>query len=256
VLRAEGLSKRYSPPSPWLRPLVRTATKNAVDALCDVSFTVGRGEILGLVGPNGAGKTTLIKILGTLLEPTAGRVTFDNLDLVAQAREARRRLALVLPDERGLYWRLNGRQNLEFFGVLNGMPRAVARARAEELLCRLGLPDDKLVFGYSSGMRARLSLARGLLGDPSLLLLDEPTRSMDSVVSAELIRLLRELAWEGRSILLSSHRLDEIASCCDSVLVLVDGDTRYLGPLRELDADDTGAQKALAVLLERETLRQ
>ncbi len=255
MLRAEGLSKQYLPPSGWLRPLVRTAATRPVHALRDVSFSVGPGRITGLVGPNGAGKTTLVKILGTLLEPTAGRAWVDGVDVTAQPLEARRRLALVLPDERGLYWRLSGRQNLEFFAVLGGVPRAAARARADELLRRVGLADlDKLVFGYSSGMRARLNLARGLLGDPAVLLLDEPTRSLDPVASADVGRFLGELAAEGRSILLSSHRLDEIASLCHSVIVLVGGEVRHVGPVDELDSSGDAAG-VLAALLARETSR-
>lgn len=208
---------------------------------------------MGLVGPNGAGKTTLVKILGTLLEPTEGRAFVDGVDVVANPLEARRRLALVLPDERGLYWRLNGRQNLEFFAVLGGATRATAKIRAGELLERVGLSDvDKLVFGYSSGMRARLSLARGLLGDPALLLLDEPTRSLDPVASVDLGRFLGELAAEGRSIVLSSHRLDEIVSFCHSVLVLVGGEVRYLGPIGALESSGGGGVQALAALLAHE----
>ncbi len=255
MLRVEGLTKHYLPPSRLLRPLVRTAAKEPVSALSHVSFSLGPGEIMGLVGPNGAGKTTLVKILGTLLEPTAGRAFVDDVDIGANPRQARRRLALVLPDERGLYWRLTGRQNLEFFGVLGGVPRPAARARADELLERVGLADvDKLVFGYSSGMRARLNLARGLLGDPALLLLDEPTRSLDPVASADMGRFLVELAAEGRSILLSSHRLDEIASFCHSVIVLVAGQIRHNGKVAELDVAGGGAQSALAGLLSGEAM--
>jgi ABC-2 type transport system ATP-binding protein len=255
VLRAEHLSKTYLPPPIWLRPLVRVAAKSAVAALCDASFEVPRGQITGLVGPNGAGKTTLIKMLGTLLEPTSGRAYVDGVDVAVDPAGARRRVALVLPDERGLYWRLTGRENLEFFGVLSGMSRDAAAVRADELLRRVRLSEaDKLVFGYSSGMRSRLSLARGLMRDPRVLLLDEPTRSLDPVGATEVGRLLVDLAHEGRSVLMASHRLDEVVSVCDAVIVLVGGRIRYSGPLDEL-GDVSGRAKALAALLEREVKR-
>jgi ABC-type multidrug transport system ATPase subunit len=227
-----------------------------VPALRDVSLEVRPGQIVGLVGPNGAGKTTIFKIVGTLVEPTSGRAFVDGIDVRADPVRARRRLALILSDERGLYWRLTGRQNLEFFAVLRGIPRAAARTTAAELLGRVGLAeDDKLVFGYSSGMRSRLNLARGLLGEPGLLLLDEPTRSLDTVASAAVGRLLVELAAEGRAIVFSSHRLEEIACLCQSVVVLVDGEVRHIGPVRALGPSPEGAAQALGALLARETNR-
>jgi ABC-type multidrug transport system ATPase subunit len=256
LLRVDGLSKEYAPPPPWLRPLVRVAGRVSVPALRDVSFEVRPGEVVGLVGANGAGKTTIFKIVGTLVEPTSGRAFVDGIDVVADPLQARRRLALILSDERGLYWRLTGRQNLEFFAVLRGIPRPAARIMAAELLERVGLAEvDKLVFGYSSGMRTRLNLARGLLGDPGLLLLDEPTRSLDTVASAAVGHLLVDLAAEGRAILFSSHRLDEIAGLCQSVVVLVEGKVRHIGPVRELGPSPDGAAQALAALLAREPNR-
>ena len=175
MLRLDELSKTYLPPPAGLRPLVRTATRSPVEALRQVSLEVAAGEIVGLVGPNGAGKSTLIKIVGTLLHPTSGRAVVDGIDVAAHPLTARRRMGVVLPDDRGLYWRLNGRQNLELFARLRGESRTEARRQAGEMLARLGLPDDgRLVFGYSSGMRARLNLARAIGGGPKLLLSTRP----------------------------------------------------------------------------------
>jgi ABC-2 type transport system ATP-binding protein len=253
VLVVDDVSKRYLPPPRWLRPLVRTAASEPVEALRHASFSVAPGEIVGLVGPNGAGKTTLIKIIATLLEPTAGHVLIDGIDVSEQPLHARRRLGVVLADDRGLYWRLSGRQNLELFGVITGLPRSMARDRAVALMRRTGLHGrDRLVFGYSSGMRTQLSLARCLLGDPGLLVLDEPTRSLDPLASAEVATLLGELAEEGRAVLLSSHRLDEVASLCHQVVVVVDGTVRYIGTPADLGADGTDAAAALAALLAEE----
>ena len=252
MLQLEAVSKTYTPVSRWLRPLVRVATRHAVDALRSVSFDVAEGEIVGLVGPNGAGKTTLIKIAGTLLPPTDGRAVVDGVDVASDARRARLRLGLVLPDERGLYWRLTGRQNLEFFGVLAGLSRAAARQRAGVLLERVGLEDDRtLVFGYSSGRRGRLSLARALLTDPGVLLLDEPTRSLDPVGSRQILRLLADLAAEGRAILLSSHRLDELESACHRMVVLVDGSVRHVGAPLGLGASAASRAAMLEAMMTR-----
>jgi ABC-2 type transport system ATP-binding protein len=201
-----------------------------------VSFHVAKGEVVGLVGPNGAGKTTLIRIIATLLEPTWGEVTVDGYSASRHPGEIRKRLGLVLEGDRGLYGRLTGRQNLEFFGVLQGLSPPIARRRAGELLQTFDLVGrDKLVFGYSSGMRARLCLARALIADPPLLVLDEPSRSLDPVASLEMGRLLRQLAGEGRAILFSSHRLDEVSDFCDRVVVLIGGRVRHLGAAVDLE---------------------
>src|SRR5699024_11118539 len=126
-------------------------------------------------GPNGAGKTTLIKTVCGLLEPTSGSAFVDGVDAVKQPITAKRKLGLVLADDRGLYWRLDGRRNLQFFAALVGLTPEAAKERASTLLEEAGLAHrDRLVFGYSSGMRTRLSIARALLGDPPFLLLDEP----------------------------------------------------------------------------------
>jgi ABC-2 type transport system ATP-binding protein len=252
VLEVEGLGKTYLPPTHLLRPLVKVAAKEPVQALTDVSFSVGPGQIVGLVGPNGAGKTTLIKVIGTLLEPTTGRASVAGFDVTEQPLEAKRRLGLVLADDRGLYWRMTGRQNLEFFGVMAGLSRRQSRVRAQELLEALELADaDKLVFGYSTGMRARLNIARSLLADPPLLVLDEPTRSLDPLATARVGELLQELcARDGRAILLSSHRLDEVTTLCERIVVLVGGGVRFVGAPHELGSGATA--HALTELLKRE----
>jgi ABC-2 type transport system ATP-binding protein len=207
------------------------------------------GEVVGLVGPNGAGKTTLIKIIGTLLEPTSGRATVSGFDVVTQAMQVRERIGVVLADERGLYWRLSGRANLELFGVLNGLTRADARTRAETLLDLVDLADrDKLVFGYSSGMRTRLNLARALLTNPAVLVLDEPTRSLDPIAAVWVGELLRRLANEGHAVLMASHRLDEVVSMCDRAVVLLGGEVRHVGTVRDLDIDGQGATRLIEML--------
>ena len=229
---------------------MRGAASEPVHALQEASFSVEPGEVVGLVGPNGAGKTTLIKIIGTLLEPTHGRATVDGFDVVTHSMQVRERIGVVLADDRGLYWRLSGRRNLELFGVLSGLTRAGARARAEALLDLVELTDrDKLVFGYSSGMRTRLNLARALLANPQLLVLDEPTRSLDPLAATWVGELVRRLAGEGHAVLMASHRLDEVVSMCDRAVVLMGGEIRHVGAVSDLDVDGRGAARRLVEML-------
>lgn len=250
MLTVEGLSKTYLPPPNWLRPLIRTAARRPVHALRDVSFVVNPGQVVGLVGPNGAGKSTFFRLVGTLLEPSGGRALVDGWDTVSDPQEVRRRIGLVLEGDRGLYNRVTGRENLEFFGVLGGLTPKDAGRRAVELLEFVGLASvDKLVFGYSAGMRTKLSLARALVTDPPLVLLDEPTRSLDPVASAQLGDLLRVLAEDGRAVLLSSHRLQEVVAVCDDIVVLIEGQVRWRGSPDGLAGDEAGRAEALVQLL-------
>ncbi len=253
MLVVERVSKLYPRPRGLQRLLIRGASSESVYALRNVSVSVAAGEVVGLVGPNGAGKTTLIKIIATLLEPTLGSVHVDGLDVRRQPALVRGRIGLVLADDRSLYWRLSGRENLEFFGVMNGMSTSDARRRAGELLERVGLASrDKLVFGYSSGMRARLSLARALLSRPPLLVLDEPTRALDPLATADVAGLLRDAADGGVAVLLSSHRLDEIENVCDRIAVVVRGAVRYDGTAADLAGHDRFADALHALLTDSE----
>jgi ABC-type multidrug transport system ATPase subunit len=242
VLRVDGVTKWYDKPPVLLRPVVRTATNERVEALRRVSFDVRAGEVVGLVGPNGAGKTTLIKGIGTLLDVDEGTIDVQGFDTTTQSPEVRSRIGLVLAEERGVYWRITARQNLELFGVLAGLSKSDARAKVGPLLALVGLADDaKRVFGYSTGMRGRLNIARALLSDPPLLVLDEPTRSLDPMAAEEVQKTVRHLADEGTAVLLSSHRLDEVAAICDRVVVLIAAEVRWVGTVAELDRGQGGA---------------
>jgi ABC-2 type transport system ATP-binding protein len=249
MLRVDSVDHTFPPSKGLQRLLIRGASEEAVPVLHHVDLQVDAGEIVGLVGPNGAGKTTLIKIISTLLTPGSGRVTVDGFDTVSAPLEVRRRLGLVLADDRSIYWRLSGRDNLEFFGAMYGLSRAEARRRSAELMERVGLDHrDKLVFGYSSGMRARMSIARALLHRPPLLLLDEPTRALDPLATADVGALLRNLAGGGAAVLLSSHRLDELEQVCDRIVVLTSGVVRFTGTPAELSGA-TGFADSLRALL-------
>ncbi len=193
-----------------------------VVALDEVSLTIPEGEIHGLLGPNGAGKTTLVKILSTVLLPTSGRARVCGHDVVEETKAVRPLIGIVFGGERGLYWRLTGRQNLEYWGALYRLPPAAVRERTRTLLERVGLADraDQRVEQYSRGMKQRLHLARGLIGDAKVLFLDEPTTGMDPIAGREFRTLIGELKGEGRTILLATHDMVEAETVCDRVTLI------------------------------------
>lgn len=235
MLVIDGVKKVFPPAKGLLRLVMRTASEEPVNALDGVDLRVDRGEVVGLVGPNGAGKSTLFRIVATLLEPSAGLVTVDGSDVMADPPAVRRRIGLMLEGDRGFYARLTGRQNLEFFGAMIGLEPEAAAAIAEKLMRDLDLVGrDRRVFGYSAGMRVRLALARAMLGSPDLLLLDEPTRSLDPDASVEVLRLVRDMAGSGAAVLMSSHRLNEVSHTCDRVALLMEGRVRFDGPPGDL----------------------
>ncbi len=252
MLEVDGVSKIFPPATGILRAVMRTAGDQPVTALDEVDLSVAPGEVVGLVGPNGAGKTTLFRIIATLLEPSAGRVVVGGNDVINSPEEVRQWIGLLLEGDRGFYQRLTGRHNLEFFGVMLGLSPAASRSRVEELMSQFGLADrDRRVFGYSAGMRARLALARALIAEPRLLLLDEPTRSLDPSASVDVLDAIRGLADVGHAVLIASHRLNEVVTGCDRAVLLIDGRVHYDGspddlitaggmlrPLVELVEDD------------------
>ena len=193
-----------------------------VVALDSVSLTIPVGEIHGLLGPNGAGKTTLVKILSTVLLPTSGRASVLGHDVVEETHAVRPLIGIVFGGERGLYWRLTGRQNLEYWGALYKLSSREAKSRAQQLLERVGLTEkaDERVEEYSRGMKQRLHLARGLMGDGKVLFLDEPTTGMDPIAAREFRSLIDELREEGRTVLLATHDMAEAETVCDRVTLI------------------------------------
>ena len=193
-----------------------------VVALDGVSMDIDEGEIHGLLGPNGAGKTTLVKVLSTVLLPTSGTAYVLGHDVVLETRAVRRTIGVVLGGDRGLYWRLTGRQNLEYWAALYNVPASTAKRRVSELLDSVGLSDraNHLVEGYSRGMKQRLHLARGLVADPRVIFLDEPTAGMDPIASREFRRLVETLRSEGRTVLLTTHDMAEAEAVCDRVTLI------------------------------------
>jgi ABC-2 type transport system ATP-binding protein len=216
-----------------------------VVALGGVDLSVPWGGVVALLGPNGAGKSTLLRILGTTVLPDAGSVEVAGHDVVADPVAGRRSVGLVLGDERSWYWRLSGRDNLEFFAALHGLRRGAARSRTEQLLGLVGLDEaaDRRFDRYSSGMRARLSLARALLCEPPVLLFDEPTRTLDPLAASSFRDEVRSQAGAGRAVLFATHDLHEAAALADRVVVLVKGRVRAVSD----DRADAGRLERILV---------
>src|SRR3954470_21244712 len=229
--------------------------RGPVTALDGVSLSIPGGEAHGLLGPNGAGKTTLVKILSTVLLPTGGSASVCGHDVVAETKAVRPLIGIVFGGERGLYTRLTARQNLEYWGALYRLSGGEIKRRSNALLERVGLTDraDQRVEEFSRGMKQRLHLARGLMGDAKVLFLDEPTTGMDPLAAREFRRLISELKSEGRTILLTTHDMVEAETVCDRVTlidrgrVLATETPRTLGTLisRFQRIDVTGADDAL-----------
>jgi ABC-2 type transport system ATP-binding protein len=202
------------------------------DVLRDVTFDVGQGEIFGFIGPNGAGKTTTIRLMATLLEPMAGRIEIDGID-VAMDPERVRRLIGYMPDHAGVYDRITVREYLEFFADAFRVESLEVVDAVLELTDLRNL-QEKLVVTMSKGMKQRLQLARVLLHDPKILILDEPASDLDPRARIEIRDLLLELRSLGKTIFLSSHILTELADVCTSVAILEKGRVVVAGPIGEI----------------------
>lgn len=204
--------------------VIKRTTKEIV-AVDDISFEIQEGELFGLLGPNGAGKTTTVKMLTTLLIPTAGSASVKGFDVVKQAEEVRKRIGFIFGGERGLYWRLSGIDNLRYFASLYSIDPDVTKKRIPYLLEMVGLNGrgDEKVQGYSRGMKQRLHVARTLLHDPAVLFLDEPTLGLDPVGAREFRQVILNLQLEKKTILLTTHYMFEADALCDRIAVINHG---------------------------------
>ena len=221
VIEAESLRRVYRTTTGVFRrrPL-------EVEAVRGISFQVERGKLFGLLGPNGAGKTTTIKMLITLLLPTSGSARVLGLDVVDDAREVRRRIGYVFGGERGLYERLSALDNLRYFAELYGVSGREQKRRIGEVLEIVGLTgrEKERVEGYSRGMRQRLHIARGILHEPEVLFLDEPTIGVDPVGARDLRATISDLVRAGKTVLLTTHYMFEADALCDRIAVIAKGE--------------------------------
>lgn len=237
IVETIALTKRFSALENY-RALLRFRRQEEIVAVDSVTLQVGTGELFGLLGPNGAGKTTLVKMLCTLILPSEGRAFIAGRDVVAEAAVVKPLIGLVDTQERSFFWRLSGRQNLDFFAALYGLRGARARARIDELFDLLQLSDhaDRRVMSYSSGMRQKLAVARGLLASPQVLFMDEPTRSLDPISARDLRSFIRETLVEklGCTVVLVTHHLEEAEALCDRVAIMNHGRIIACGPVAEI----------------------
>jgi ABC-type multidrug transport system, ATPase component len=244
MVRVDGLTKRFKVRRGWMAMLRHPRARESATALGGVSFEVRRGEFFGLLGENGAGKTTLFKVLASLVTPDGGTVTVDGFDVVRDSSRVRRLLAPVIADERSLNWRLSARENLRLFAALHDLRGAAKEHRVSELMELTGIADtgDKMVGQFSSGMKQRLLIARALLSRPSVLLLDEPTRSLDPLGARRFRQFLREeiVARQGCTVLIATHKAEEALELCDRVAILDRGTVRAVGTPDELSSRIVG----------------
>jgi len=205
--------------------------------LQDIGFSINEGHILALVGPNGAGKTTLLKILASLIIPTRGKALVCGHDVIRDPIQAKRKIGFVPSEERSFYWRLSGIQNLRFFAGLHHIRGKERDSRIMAAVEAVGLQDKGPVRlrEYSTGMKQALGIARGILHDPPVLLLDEPTRSLSPDVAKKIRELIHQKAKnEGRTVLVSSHNLREVEALADHIAIIHQGVITALGSLSDL----------------------
>jgi len=238
MIRIERLSKEFPNPDGTL--------KRAVD---QISFEVHPGEIYGLLGPNGAGKTTTLRMISGLLRPTEGQVWIDNMDVTGRPQEVKRRIGYLTANT-GLYARLTPLEFLEYFATLYGLSGEAARRRIHELIGWLGMEGFmKLRCGaLSTGQKQRTNIARALIADPPVLVMDEPTLGLDVLSNRLILSLVRTQAEAGKAVLLSTHALDEIETMCRRIGLIHNGRLVAEGSLEKLK-EQTGRERLSEVFL-------
>jgi len=229
AIEARGLRKTFEDPE-----------RGTVEAVRELDLCCHRGEIYGLLGPNGAGKTTTLRMLSTILAPTAGSASIDGVDVTEDPLEARRRIGF-LSNSTGLYPRLTARETLRYFGKLHGMQGEALEARIEELVETFDMLDyaDGRCEGFSTGQKQKVSIARAVLHDPPVLILDEPTTGLDILASSAMIDFIESRREAGTCVLFSTHIMSEAERLCDRLGVIYHGRLLAEGTLEEL-AERTG----------------
>ena len=225
AIQTVNLTKTFKAKTPN-RSILKHKTQ-FVNAIDNLNLTIKKGELFGLLGPNGAGKTTLVKMLCTLLPPDQGTATVNGYDIIKQQMQVKQSLGTLFSvGERGFFWRLNGYRNLEFFAAIYNVPRQKRHDRILEVLKLVGLEKSTydLYQRYSGGMKRKLSLARTLLPDPPILLLDEPTTGLDVTASRNIREFIKTTVKEtGKTVLYTTHYIEEAAQICDKIGILSSG---------------------------------
>lgn len=237
IIKLENISKSFPVVKRYRDMITKPFKKEYVEVLTGINLEIKKGEIFGLVGANGAGKTTILKIISNLILPSSGSVNIFGTDVMKNGDRAKQKVGYVLSSDRSFYWRLTGYQNLEFFGALNNIEPQRLKTAVEAALGLVGLSDfsDMQYMKYSSGMQQRLAMVRALLDDPEILLLDEPTKSLDLISAEEIRRITNELAKRyNKTIILASHNLDEVEELCDRVAFVSKGAIVYSGAAKNI----------------------
>ena len=238
TVQVQGLVKTFQDP--------KRGTVNAVD---HVSFDIGVGEIFGLLGPNGAGKTTTLRMLATLLKPSAGTAQVGGFDIVREPGRVREQIGF-LSGETGLYGRLTPREILKFFGEMNGMNGTSLKQRVEEMVARFGLSSfaDTRTDRLSTGMKQKTAIARAVLHDPAVLILDEPTAGLDVPTARTIEQFVLEARSRGKCILYSTHVMEEAEYLCDRIAVIHNGAVKVTGTMEQL-REATGKHRLREIFL-------
>ncbi len=244
IISVGGVTMRFPVPKryrEWLFSPLRP--RRICTALKQASLAVQKGDRIAVLGPNGAGKTTLLKLIGGLLLPSEGEITVNGFSTVRNNSAARHSVGFVFNEERSFFWRLSGVQNLEFFGALDNLSGRDLDNRIRELISLVGLESaaELSVSGYSSGMKQRLALARGLIADPEVLILDEPTRALDPIACDEMVDLIMGRIHQGsrKTLLIATHRLEEAVKLCNKVTVVDGGHVKSFDSITEATANGT-----------------
>src|SRR5690625_595276 len=210
--------------------------KVSITALNHVSLTIEKGQVVGMLGENGAGKTTLLRTIAALLSPTEGNVLVDGFDTVKESDQIKRKIGVLFGGETGLYDRLTAKENREDFAAVYGLSKDETKVRIDELTKMFGMRDylNRKVGGFSKGMRQKIAIARTLIHDPNIILFDEPTTGLDITSSNVFRELVHQLKQEKKTIIFSSHIMEEISMLCDSVAMMHKGELVYHGYLDDL----------------------
>ena len=226
MIEARDLAKRFAS---------REVPGRVVEAVRHVSFVAPDGRITGLLGPNGAGKTTTLRMISTLVAPSAGRALVDNVDAAVDPIAVRSRIG-ALSEARGLYGRLTARENVAYFGALRGLTREAIEASLARLAEWIDMTAllDRRIDGFSTGERMKVSIARALIHDPPNVMLDEPTNGLDVMTTRSLREVIRRLREAGKCVLFSSHVMQEVSALCDSIVIVAHGSVVASGSAEEL----------------------
>ena len=249
AIETYDLTKKFALQKGFTEFLMHPFGKNEITAVKKVNIKIRKGELFGVLGPNGAGKTTLIKLLCTLVLPTEGTAYVNGYNIAEDSGKVRESIGFITADERSFYWRLTGQQNLKFFASLHNFYSFDAQKRVNELLDIVGLKNraDDRFLSYSAGMKQRMAIARGLLNDPKVVFMDEPTKGLDPGAAQNLRGFIKEriVKVQGKTVFLSTHHLGEAEQLCDRIAIIDEGEIRVIGSPEELKSELTKPNSTL-----------